>query len=114
MANATGFKPAVCEMYGHKCAHVKDLLTLFSPDDILRGEIVDFALGAEPHTGAFVVGYNEHPINRQYMNYFKMGEGPFYMFYTPFHLPHLQISLSVARAVLFQDPTLTPIGWTCL
>ena len=114
MANATGFKPAIRGMYGHKCAHVKDLLTLFSHDDLLRGGIVDFALGAEPHTGAFVVGYNEHPINRQYMNYFKMGEGPFYMFYTPFHLPHLQISLSVARAVLFQDPTLTPIGWTCL
>ena len=110
MANATGFKPAIRGMYGHKCAHVKDLLTLFSQDDLLRGGIVDFALGAEPHTGAFVVGYNEHPINRQYMNYFKMGEGPFYMFYTPFHLPHLQISLSVARAVLFQDPTLTPLA----
>lgn len=110
MANATGFKPAVRGMYGHTCAHVKDLLTLFSPDDLLRGGIVDYALGAEPHTGAFVVGYNEHPINRQYMNYFKMGEGPFYMFYTPFHLPHLQISLSVARAVLFQDPTLTPLA----
>ena len=110
MANATGFKPAIRGMHGYKCAHVKDLLALFSREELLSGGIVDFALGAEPHTGAFVVGYNEHPVNRQYMNYFKMGEGPFYMFYTPFHLPHLQISLSVARAVLFHDPTLTPLG----
>lgn len=110
MANATGFKPAIRGMHGYKCGHVKDLLALFSREELLSGGIVDFALGAEPHTGAFVVGYNEHPVNRQYMNYFKMGEGPFYMFYTPFHLPHLQISLSVARAVLFHDPTLTPLG----
>jgi len=110
MANATGFKPAVRGMYGHKCAHVKDLLTLFSPEDLLSGGIIDFALGAEPHTGGFVVGYNEHPIKREYMKYFKMGEGPFYMFYTPYHLPHLQLPQSVARAVLFQDATLTPLA----
>lgn len=110
MANATGFKPAIRGMYGHQCAHVKDLLTLFSPEDLLRGGIIDFALGAEPHTGGFVVGYNEHPIKREYMKYFKMGEGPFYMFYTPYHLPHLQLPQSVARAVLFQDPTLTPLA----
>lgn len=110
MANATGFKPAVRGMYGHKCAHVKDLLTLFSPEDLLRGGIIDFALGAEPHTGGFVVGYNEHPIKREYMKYFKMGDGPFYMFYTPYHLPHLQLPQSVARAVLFQDATLTPLA----
>lgn len=110
MANATGFKPAIRGMYGHKCAHVKDLLTLFSPEDLLRGGIIDFALGAEPHTGGFVVGYSEHPIKREYMKYFKMGDGPFYMFYTPYHLPHLQLPQSVARAVLFQDPTLTPLA----
>jgi predicted homoserine dehydrogenase-like protein len=44
------------------------------------------------------------------MKYFKMGDGPLYMFYTPYHLPHLQLPASVARAVLFKDPTLTPRG----
>jgi predicted homoserine dehydrogenase-like protein len=39
-----------------------------------------------------------------------MGDGPLYMFYTPYHLPHLQLPLTVARAVLFQDATLTPLG----
>lgn len=110
MCNATGFKPAIRGMHGHKCAHVKDMLKLFSPEDLLNGGIVDFALGAEPHTGGFVVGYNDHPIKKEYMSYFKMGDGPFYMFYTPYHLPHLQLPLTVARAVLFHDPTLTPIA----
>lgn len=110
MANATGFKPGQRGMFGHRCSHVKDLLKLFSAEQLLQGGLVDFALGAEPHTGAFVVGYNEHPIKREYMSYFKMGDGPFYMFYTPYHLPHLQLPLTVARAVLFRDATLAPIG----
>jgi predicted homoserine dehydrogenase-like protein len=44
------------------------------------------------------------------MKYLKMGDGPLYMFYTPFHLPHVQIPLSVARAGLFNDPTICPQG----
>jgi predicted homoserine dehydrogenase-like protein len=97
-------------MYGHSCAHVKDLLNHFSPDDFANGGLVDFVLGAEPHTGAFVMGYNDDPIKKEYMQYFKFGTGPLYMFYTPYHLPHLQLPHSVARAVLFDDPTVTPIG----
>src|SRR6185503_1078329 len=88
----------------------KDLLKLFSPKDFENGGLVDFVLGAEPHTGAFVMGYNDEPIKMSYMKYFKMGEGPLYMFYTPYHLPHLQLPHTVARAVLFQDATLTPLG----
>lgn len=110
MANATGFTPGVRGMFGHQCAHVKDLLDLFAPEQLLSGGLVDFALGAEPHTGAFVVGYNDHPVKKAYMRYFKMGDGPFYMFYTPYHLPHLQLPLTVARAVLFHDATLAPLG----
>src|SRR5690606_30987914 len=50
------------------------------------------------------------PVKRQYMGYFKLGPGPLYMFYRPFHLPHLELPLSVARAVLFRDATITPRG----
>jgi predicted homoserine dehydrogenase-like protein len=56
------------------------------------------------------MGRCENPIKRQYMNYFKMGDGPFYVFYTPYHLPHVQIVDTVARAGLFGDATVTPIG----
>jgi predicted homoserine dehydrogenase-like protein len=110
IGNATGFVPGVRGMYGHQCAHVKDLLGKFKVGDFAHGGLVDFVLGAEPHTGAFVMGYNDHPIKKKYMSYFKFGEGPLYMFYTPYHLPHMQLPHSVARAVLFKDPTLAPIG----
>ena len=45
-----------------------------------------------------------------YMKYFKMGDGPIYPFYVPYHLPHLEVPLTVARAVLFHDAAVTPIA----
>jgi len=110
LANATGFGVGKRGMYGPRCGHVKDALNLFNKEELLGGGLVDYLLGAEPGTGAFVVGYNEHPIRQQYMKYFKMGEGPFYVFYTPFHLPHLELPVTVARAVLFGDATVAPAG----
>jgi predicted homoserine dehydrogenase-like protein len=110
MANATGFTVGKRGMFGPQCGHIKEMLTHFTAEQLGNGW-VDYALGAsDPGTGAFVIGYNDHPIKRQYMSYFKMGDGPLYLFYTPFHLPHLQLPLSVARAVLFHDATLTPLG----
>jgi predicted homoserine dehydrogenase-like protein len=110
MGNATGFVPAKRGMHGHACNHVKDLLQKFKPEDFADGGFVEFALGGEPHTGGFVMVYDDHPIKKKYMSYFKFGDGPLYMFYTPYHLAHMQLPHSVARAVLFNDPTLTPIG----
>jgi predicted homoserine dehydrogenase-like protein len=110
LANATGFKVAQRGMYGHRCAHVKDALKLYSAEQVKEQGIVDFLLGAEPGNGAYVLGYCDHPAKQQYLNYFKMGDGPLYAFYTPYHLPHLQVTTTVARAVLFNDPTVTPLG----
>ena len=110
MGNATGFVPQVRGMRGYPCAHVNDMLKQFTPDDFAGGGLVEYALGAAPHTGAFVICMNDHPEKRKLMAYLKMGEGPLYMFYTPYHLPPWQIPHSVARAVLFNDPTITPRG----
>ncbi len=110
LSNATGFRVGKRGMYGPKCAHVKEALSAFPVEQLLSGGLVDYLLGAEPHTGAWVIAHSENPIKRQYMSYFKMGEGPFYAFYTPYHLPHVQIVDTVARAGLFGDATVAPIG----
>jgi predicted homoserine dehydrogenase-like protein len=110
LANSTGLRAGKRGMYGPKCAHVNEMSKLLPHDQLLNGGLVDFALGAEPHTGAFVIGYNENPVNKEYMGAFKMGDGPFYVFYTPYHLPQLQINHTIARAALFHDPTTSPIG----
>jgi predicted homoserine dehydrogenase-like protein len=110
VANGTGFRVGKRGMYGPYCAHVNDALTLFPMDQLLNGGLVDYIVGAQPASGVFVLGYNEHPLQQRYLKYYKMGDGPFYVFYTPYHLCHLEVPLTVARAVLFQDAALTPLA----
>lgn len=109
VANATGFRSGRRGMYGPECKHVNDAVDLFPREQMLAGGLVDYVLGAEPGPGVFIIGYNENPLHQQYLNYYKMGDGPFYVFYTPYHLCHLESPLTAARAVLFQDAAAAPL-----
>jgi predicted homoserine dehydrogenase-like protein len=110
LANATGFRVGKLGMHGPPCAHVSELAKLLPAADLLGGGIVDYALGAAPHTGAFVVIHEPNALKQRQLGYYKMGDGPFYVFYTPFHLPHLQIASTIGRAVVLEDATVAPIG----
>ncbi|MEM6550578.1 MAG: Gfo/Idh/MocA family oxidoreductase [Planctomycetota bacterium] len=112
LANAAGFGVAKRGMHGHRCEHVMELPDYLAgqTDALLERGIVDYVLGAKPGNGAFVVGYNENPFKQEYMRYFKMGEGPLYVFYTPYHLPQLQAAVTVGRVALFGDAAVTPAG----
>jgi len=109
LANATGFKVAKRGMHGPALDHVNSSPEFFK-DKLLEGGMVDFLVGAAPNNGAFVLGYSEDPVKAAFLQYLKMGPGPLYTFYTPFHLPQMEIPLTVARAVLFKDATVAPIG----
>jgi predicted homoserine dehydrogenase-like protein len=110
VANATGFGVAVRGMLGPRAARVEEAPGLFPIEELLERPIVDYIIGAEPSFGVFVLGYEEHPLRQRYMRIYKMGEGPVYTFYRPYHLSPLETPISVARAVLFGDPTITPLG----
>lgn len=70
--------------------------------------IVDFVVGARPGPGVFVLGTHDDPQQQHYLNLYKLGEGPYYLFYTPYHLCHFEVPMTVARAVLFNDAALAP------
>ncbi len=110
VANATGFRVGRRGMYGPHCEDVSDALELFPMDQMLETGLVDYIVGARPAPGVFVLGYNDHPLQQEYLRYYKMGEGPLYVFYTPYHLCHLEVPLTVARAVLFHDAAVAPLG----
>jgi predicted homoserine dehydrogenase-like protein len=110
LANATGFGVGRRGMFGPPCANVSELATLLNPEAMLGGGIVDYALGAAPHTGGFVVIHEDNPLKQQQLGYYKMGPGPFYVFYTPFHLPHLQIASTIGRAAVLNDATVAAAG----
>ena len=109
LANATGFRAGQRGMHGPSLAHVNDSPAFFL-DKLIDGGMVDFTVGAAPSNGAFVLGYTEDPVKAAYLKYLKMGDGPLYAFYTPFHLPQMEIPNTIARAVLFRDATVAPIG----
>jgi predicted homoserine dehydrogenase-like protein len=110
LANATGFHAGRRGMYGPACGYVRELAHLLPPDQMLSTGLVDYAVGAAPHTGAFVIVHEESPLKKVQLAYYKLGDGPFYVFYTPYHLPHIQIVSTIGRAVIHRDPTVAPIA----
>jgi predicted homoserine dehydrogenase-like protein len=110
LANATGLRAGRRGMYGPACKHVREMAHLLPADQMLSTGLVDYALGAEPHTGAFVIVHEESPLKKAQLAYYKLGDGPFYVFYTPFHLPHIQVVSTIGRAAVLHDPTVTPLA----
>jgi len=110
LANATGFRAGRRGMYGPACARVDEMANLLPAEQMLTTGLVDYALGAAPHTGAFVIVHEDSPLKQVQLAYYKLGKGPFYVFYTPFHLPHIQIASTIGRAVEHHDATVAPLG----
>lgn len=112
VANGTGMRVAQRGMRGLEFAgHVDELRHMYDADELRRlGGVVDYVVGAKPGPGVFVYATHDDPKQRHYLNLYKLGEGPLYSFYTPYHLCHFEVPLSVARAVLFGDPVLQPLG----
>jgi len=109
IANATGFHVGRRGMYGPACQDVREMARLLPAEQLLETGLVDYALGAAPHTGAFVIVHEDAPLKQVQLAYYKLGDGPFYVFYTPFHLPHIQIASTLGRAVIHHDATVSPI-----
>jgi predicted homoserine dehydrogenase-like protein len=114
VANATGMTVARRGMMGYTVEPGTPLMEaakLWDPDELLAGPgIVDYVVGAVPGPGVFVLGTVEHPRQRHYLNLYKLGEGPIYCFYTPCHLCHFEVPTTIARAALFQDAAIAPLG----
>ena len=110
LANATGFRAGRRGMYGPACREVREMANLLPADQMLGTGLVDYALGASPYTGAFVIVHEDSPLKKVQLAYYKLGDGPFYVFYTPFHLPHIQIASTIGRAVILRDPTVAPLA----
>lgn len=114
VANGTGMRVAKRGMYGPTVptgTPIKEAMRMYPLGSLLEDPgIVDYVVGAEPGPGVFVLGTHDHPVQQHYLNLYKLGEGPLYCFYTPYHLCHFEVPLTVARAVLFQDAALTPLG----
>jgi len=114
VANGTGMRVGRRGMFGpavESGTPLQDIAHLLYPlEKLTQGPgIVDYVVGPQPGPGVFVLGTHDDPIQQHYLNLYKLGQGPLYLFYTPYHLCHFEVPYTVARAVLFNDATLTPL-----
>lgn len=109
MANATGFLPDVRGAHGPQCTldQLIPTLSLQSEGGVLRRfGAVEYIDGIAP--GVFVVITTDKPDLLHELTYLKMGDGPRYVLYRPYHLCSIETPISVARAVLDGEATIVP------
>lgn len=101
LANAFDLRATQPGMQGPRAGQVREVFECFDFAALReRGRpVVDYILGAEPGGGVFVVGHCEAPYQRGMLSYYKMGEGPFYLFQRPYHLCHIEAMKAVFKAV---------------
>lgn len=109
VANATGLRADRRGMIGIETT-LERALDDFA-DAMDRPGIVDYTLGGDFGSGVFVIATGAHPeLAAPYLQYLKMGPGPDYLFFRPWHLVQLETPLSIAEAVLDREPTIAPVG----
>ncbi|MDX2150734.1 MAG: hypothetical protein SFV54_08360 [Bryobacteraceae bacterium] len=112
VANATGFGVLQRGMSGG-VEYRGDIMKIGEIYDVeelrRRGGIVDYLVGT-PLTKIFVLAEHTDPKQRHYINLYKLGEGPLYSFFVPYHLVTLEAPFSIARVALFRDSVAPPLG----
>lgn len=73
------------------------------------GGIVDYVVGT-PLTKVYCLAEHPDPKQRHYLNLYKMGDGPLYSFFIPYHLVHFEVPNAIARVALFRDSVAKPLG----
>jgi predicted homoserine dehydrogenase-like protein len=112
VANAAGFSVHRRGMLGrdHR-GHVDELTGMYDVEELRAlGGAVDYVVGAQPGPGIYVLGEHDDPKQRHYLELYKLGTGPLYSFYTPYHLCHFEVPTTVARVALLGDPAIRPLG----
>ena len=112
VANATGFvvrSRGMSRGMEYK-GDVMKIGELYDIDEVRKlGGIIDYVVGT-PLTKVYVLAEHPDPKQQHYLNLYKMGDGPLYSFFTPYHLVHFEVPAAIARVVLFRDHLAKPLG----
>ncbi len=109
IANGNHLTPFTPGMQGPKAKDVSEALTLFDFDRYQNQGRIDYLLGAQPGGGVYVIGKCDDPMQAEYLKYYKVqNNGPYYLFYRPYHLCHLETTRAIALAALWGKAVLTP------
>lgn len=112
VANATGFVVRSRGM-SRGLEYRDDVMkigSLYDIDEVRRlGGIIDYVVGT-PLTKVYCLAEHPDPKQQHYLNLYKMGDGPLYSFFIPYHLVHFEVPNAITRAVIFRDSVAKPLG----
>ena len=112
IANATGLAPDIPGMHGPE-AGLAELASVLCPVEdggvLSRKGVVDYSIGKGVAPGVFCIVEMNHPRLAERMVDLKVGEGPYFPLYRPYHLTSMEVPLSAARAVLYGHADMTPL-----
>jgi predicted homoserine dehydrogenase-like protein len=112
IANATGLVPDVPGMHGPAALREdlnKVLIPLEDGGVLTKRGVVDYSIGKGVAPGVFVIAEMRHPRIRERMHDLKLGAGPYYTFFRPYHLTSLEVPLTCARVALYGIPDMEPL-----
>jgi predicted homoserine dehydrogenase-like protein len=111
LANGLGLSTHRPGMQGPRASRVNDVFHLYDFASLWkeRKPLVDYILGAEPGGGVFAIGFCDNDYQQSMLSYYKMGEGPFYLFYRPYHLCHVEAMNCIIDAAKNTHALLQPI-----
>lgn len=108
VANLTGLLPDRRGMHGVQTT-VESAASDISAA-ISRHGVVEYTLGGDFGGGVGVLGHGEGSMVEPYMRYGKLGDGPYYFYFRPYHLLHFEVPLTIADVVLDRTPLGVPPG----
>jgi predicted homoserine dehydrogenase-like protein len=102
IANQYGLTPQVPGMCGPRADRVEDVMDIFDFNEAENGN-VDYILGAKQHGGGvYVVARCENELQRWYLDYYKViNRHPYYLFFRPYHLCHLETTRAISLAAMY-------------
>lgn len=110
VCNATGFVPDVPGCHG-LTSSIEDLADFFLPEEqggvMSRKRVVEFVKGIAP--GVFAVVKPKSPVLDYEMRFLKMGKGPYYTIYRPYHLTSIEVPITIAKAVIRHETSIEPL-----
>jgi predicted homoserine dehydrogenase-like protein len=112
VANATGMvvKSRGMSRGAEYKGDVMKIGKLYDIEELRRlGGIVDYLVGT-PLTKIYCLAEHPDPKQQHYLSLYKMGEGPLYSFFLPYHLVHFEVPNAIARVALLRDPVARPLG----
>jgi predicted homoserine dehydrogenase-like protein len=112
VANATGFVVLNRGM-SRGAEYRDDIMKIglrYDIEELRRlGGVIDYVVGT-PLTKIYCLAEHPDPKQQHYLNLYKMGDGPLYSLFVPYHLVHFEVPNAIARVALFRDSVAKPLG----